>query len=118
MCHVLLLLPFIVLPAFWLWPLEVAVPLYAAVSVASLAVYLLAWKAWKTPPANGPQTLIGATGRVVRVGTRDVTLLLGGELWTADVDGMPLALGERAVVVAIEGLRLTARSTIQDASGQ
>lgn len=109
MCHFLLLLPVLALPVFWVWPLSISGPLYAFVAIVSVFVYQLVWKAWKTPPANGLQNLIGETGRVVRVGPRNVTLQLGGELWTADVEGPPLALGERAVVEGIDGLRLKAR---------
>lgn len=114
MCHLLLLLPVLALPVFWLWPPAIAGPLYAALAVASVFVYVLVWKAWKTPPENGLHRLLGTSGRVVRVNPRNVTLQLGGELWTAEVQGARLALGERATVVAIHGLRLTARSTIHD----
>ena len=114
MCHLLLLLPVLALPVFWLLPLSDAGPLYAEVVVVSVFVYLFVWKAWRKPLANGTQNLIGTTGRVVRVGPRNVMLQLGGELWTADVEGAPLSVGERATVVAIRGLRLTARSASQD----
>lgn len=109
MCHLLLFLPVLALPAFWIWPLGVALPLYATAAVISLAVYALALKAWKTPVVNGTQVLLGATGRVVRVGERQVTLWVRSELWSADVDGAPLARGDLAVVVGIDRLRLTAR---------
>lgn len=114
MCHLLLLLPVLTLPVFWVWPLSVAGPLYAVVVAVSVFFYLYVWKAWRTPPANGLQNLIGETGRVVRVGPRNVTLQLGGELWTAEIEGAPLALGQRATVVAIRGLRLTARPAVHD----
>jgi len=116
MCHLLLLLPILALPVFWLFPLSDAGPLYAVVVAVSVFVYLFVWTAWRTPLANGTQNLIGETGRVVRVGSRNVTLQLGGELWTADVEGVPLSVGERAKVVAINGVRLTARSAIHDAT--
>lgn len=116
MCHLLLLLPVLALPLFWLLPLSEAGPPYAVLFVVSVFVYLYVWKAWRTPPANGTQNLIGTTGRVVRVGPHNVTLQLGGELWTANVQGAPLSVGERASVVAINGLRLTARSVIHDAT--
>ena len=116
MCHLLLLLPVLALPVFWLLPLYDAGSLYAVVVAVSVFVYLFVWKAWRTPPANGTQNLIGTTGRVVRVGPHNVTLQLGGELWTADVQGTPLCVGERALVVAINGLRLTARSAVHDAT--
>lgn len=109
MCHLLLLLPVLALPLFWVLPLGIALPLYAAAAGISLAVYAVALKAWKTPVVNGTQVLLGVTGHVVRVGERDVTLWVGSELWSADVDGEPLALGDEAVVVAFDRLRLTAR---------
>lgn len=111
MCHFLLLLPLLALPAFWIWPLQTALPVYGTAVAVALAVYALAYKAWKLPLAHGPQALVGATGRVISLGERHVTLRVGGELWLADVKGAPLSLGEEAVVVAIEGLRLTVRGS-------
>jgi membrane-bound ClpP family serine protease len=110
MCHLLLLLPVLALPVFWVLPLGIALPLYAAAAGIALAVYALALKAWRTPVVNGTQVLLGATGRVVRVGKRETTLWVGSELWSADVDGVPLALGDEAVVVAVDRLRLTVRN--------
>jgi inner membrane protein len=109
MCHVLLLLPVLALPVFWIWPLEIALPVWGTAAVVALAVYVLVYKAWKMPLADGPQALLGATGRVVSVAERQVTLRVGRELWLADVKGAPLSLGEEGEVVAIEGLRLTVR---------
>ena len=109
MCHFLLLLPVLALPAFWIWPLETALPVYGTAVAVALAVYALAYKAWKMPLANGPQVLLGATGRVISVGERHVTLRVRGELWLADIKGAPVSLDEEAVVVAIDGLRLTVR---------
>jgi hypothetical protein len=39
MCHLILLLPFLALPVFWLLPLFPAVTLYAGVVVLSVLVY-------------------------------------------------------------------------------
>lgn len=108
MCHVLLLLPVLALPVFWIWPPEIALPAYGLVAAASLGIYALVYWAWKAPLAHGPQTLIGATGRVIDVDGRRVTLRVRGELWLADVRGETLGMGEEAQVTAIDGLRLTA----------
>jgi membrane protein implicated in regulation of membrane protease activity len=107
MCHFFLLLPVLALPAFWIWPPEIALPVWGTAAAVALAVYVLVYKAWKMPLANGPQVLLGATGRVVSLGERHITLRVGRELWLADVKGAPLSPGEDAVVVAIDGLRLT-----------
>lgn len=109
MCHLLLLLPVVALPVFWLLPLPAALPLYAVAAGIGVGFYLFAWKVYRTPPANGLHRLIGATGSVVSVGARSITLRVGGELWMANVQDGPLTLGQRAVVVRVDGLRLTAR---------
>lgn len=109
MCHILLLLPVLALPVFWIWPPEIAFPVWGTAAAVALAVYVLVYKAWRMPLANGPQVLLGATGRVVSLGERHVTLRVGRELWLADVKGAPLSLGDEGEVVAIDGLRLTVR---------
>ena len=110
MCHLLLLLPVLALPVFWIWPLEVALPAYGVAAIASLGVYALVVWALRVPLQHGPQTLVGATGKVVGIGERCVTLRVGGELWLANVRGAPVSPGEDAVVVAVDGLRLTVRA--------
>ena len=109
MCHVLLGLPLLALPVFWIWPLSVAAPVYGVVAVASLALYAYALKAMRMPPLNGAEAIVGASGTVAKVGERGVTLLVRGELWTADADRETFAVGDRAVVVGVDGLRLRAR---------
>lgn len=107
MCHILLLLPVLALPVLWIWPPAIAWPVYGVAAAASLGTYALVYWAWKAPLVHGPQTLIGATGRVVGVDGRRVTLRVRGELWLADVEEAALVPGEEAALVAIDGLRLT-----------
>ena len=114
MCHLLLLLPVLALPVFWIWPMEIALPVYAVAAAASVGVYAVVVWALRAPLHHGPQTLIGAIGKVVGMDGRHVTLRIGGELWLADVRGASLSLGEDAVVVAVDGLRLKARASHQD----
>lgn len=109
MCHVLLLLPVLALPAMWLLPIEVALPVYGAAASIALGAWALVYRARSRPLLHGLQTLLGATGRVVHVGERQFTLQVGRELWLADVQGASPALGEKAIIVAIDGLRLKAR---------
>jgi len=114
MCHLLLLLPVLALPVFWIWPMEIALPVYAVAAAASVGVYAVVVWALRAPLQHGPQTLIGAIGKVVGMDGRHVTLRIGGELWLADVRGASLSPGEEAVVVAVDGLRLKARASRQD----
>jgi membrane protein implicated in regulation of membrane protease activity len=78
MCHVLLGLPLLVLPVFWLLPLSAAVPLYTVAAAVSLIVYVYALKAMNTPRMNGGEAMLGAAGRVVNAGKRGVTKLARG----------------------------------------
>jgi len=117
MCHLLLLLPVLAVPVFWLWPLEIALPIYGVAAAASLGVYALVAWALREPLLHGPQTLVGATGKVIGVGERYVTLRIGGELWLANVRGAPLSPDEEAVVVKVDGLRLTVRAPQVGAQG-
>lgn len=109
MCHLLLLLPLLVLPVFWLSPASIAVPVYAAAALVSGIVYWYALKSARMPKLNGAEAMLGARGRVVNCRERYVTLFFHGELWSAETGGDTLALGDEAVVVGIEGLRLRVR---------
>lgn len=109
MCHLLLLLPVLALPVFWLWPAWVAVPVYGAAALISGVLYWYAWKSARMPKLNGAEGMLGARGRVVQRGERSVTLFFHGELWSAEARGETLVVGDEAVVEGIEGLRLRVR---------
>lgn len=108
MCHLVLLLPLLALPVFWLLPLSVAIPVY----LLSLVVTWLAWRfimrALHRPVVTGARGLVGAAAEVVAVNTGSgprFTVRTGGELWSARCDA-PLRPGDSVVVRDVEGLRL------------
>lgn len=109
MCHLILLLPVISLPVLWLLPLPIALPMYGLGLVFALWVYVLAVKTAGRPVTTGAEGMIGERGRVMRVEGRSAMLQIHGELWFAEAAGEPLAVGETALVVGIDGLRLKAR---------
>src|SRR3970040_1861712 len=109
MCHVLLFLPVVALPVFWLLPLSIALPAYALALAIASWVYVLAISTGRRPAMTGAEGMIGERGQVVRVEGRMATLLIHGEYWSAEAEGAPLAAGETALVVGIHGLRLRAR---------
>jgi membrane protein implicated in regulation of membrane protease activity len=108
MCHLLLLLPVLALPVFWLWPLSIALPLYVATLVPSIAIYVLAMKTMRLPRVNGADGIVGRMGQVVRVDSRGITLQVGGEYWGADDDG-DFEVGDQALVTGIDRLSLKVR---------
>lgn len=106
MCHLVLALPVLALPVFWILPLSVALSVYAVIAGASLVLYGYTWKAMKRPRMNGAEGMLGSEGIVVSAGERGLTLRLYGELWSARARGGSLATGDKARVVAVEGLTL------------
>lgn len=109
MCHILLFLPVVALPVFWLLPLSIALPVYALALAVASWVYALAIKTARRQVMTGAEGMIGESGRVVRVEGRTATLQIHGELWSAEAEGGPLVVGETALVVGMKGLRLKAR---------
>ena len=109
MCHLILLLPIISLPVLWLLPLSLGLPAYALTLALALWVYALVVKTIRMPGMTGAEGMIGERGRVLRGERGSATLQIHGELWCAEVEGEPLAAGETALVIGIDGLRLKAR---------
>lgn len=106
MCHFLLFLPVVALPVFWLWPLSIALPVYALALSITLWIYALAIKTTRRPAMTGAEGMIGERGRVVRIEGRTATVEIHGEFWSAEAGGEPLAVGKVTRVVGMSGLRL------------
>lgn len=105
MCHLLLLLPLLALPVFWIWPISVSLPAYALTSGISVAAYVAALKAMRRPVLTGRECMVGATGHVVGVEDGRVTVEIGSELWAAQSDNR-LTVGDVVRVASVDGLRL------------
>lgn len=105
MCHILLVLPLLALPVFWVWPLSVALPIYGAAAGLAAVTYWCAVRAMSQPRKNGAESLIGDTGQVVVSELGEVQVQIRNELWEA-VSAVPLHQGDRVKVVAAEPTRL------------
>lgn len=109
MCHLLLLLPVIGLPIFWLVPLSLALPLYLVIAVISIISYWIMVSSMRKPVQTGVETLIGAEAQVVSPlspGHRAQYLVRSrGELWTARC-AQALQCGESVTVAAVDGICL------------
>jgi membrane protein implicated in regulation of membrane protease activity len=105
MCHILLILPLLALPVFWIWPLPLALSVYGAVVGLSAVIYWYAILAMRQPRQNGPEGMIGTVGRVVIGELGEVRSELHGELWPVVTTG-PLRHGDRVKVVAAESSTL------------
>ncbi|MEJ2130423.1 MAG: NfeD family protein [Gammaproteobacteria bacterium] len=107
MCHLILILPLITLPVWWLLPLSIAAPVYGLVSIVSGGVYYLVVRAMRSPLAMGPDLLIGRRGEVVAAGAQP-QIRLGGEIWEAESE-YALTPGEQVEVERRERLTLVVR---------
>ncbi len=109
MCHLVLLMPVIALPVFWLMPLNLAAPLYAVIALVSGLLYWLITRSMMKPIATGAESLVGVSAEVVsRLSPNNYSKYLvraGGELWTAHSDNS-LQPGDKVNVTSVDGIRL------------
>lgn len=106
MCHVLLALPILALPVFWLFPLGIAAPLYGVAFALSAAIYVAAIRSMHNPVVTGKEALIHVTGVVENIVDGVPSVLIRGEHWAARSEDRELRPGDRVEVVGIDGLTL------------
>lgn len=108
MCHLILLLPLLAIPLFWLLPLPLALPSYGVVLVISGGVYFLALRAMHRPVQTGVESLLRSTGCVIgrQDGRYQVRVL--SEDWSAE-SADQLQPGDRVEIVSVHELRLQVR---------
>lgn len=112
MCHLILLMPVLALPIFWLMPLNLAIPIYMIIGLITGFLYWLIAKSMGKQPATGSESLIGAAGEVVsKLGPGNHAKYLvrsQGELWSANSPDL-LRTGETVSIAAVDGIRLVVR---------
>ena len=108
MCHLILLMPVFALVVFWIWPLTVAAPVYAAVTLLSLWMYALIWRAMQRPVLGGSEELLHSIGEVIEVRGHTLRVRVHSEMWNAESDDA-LQRGERIKVIGMTGLILRVR---------
>jgi membrane-bound serine protease (ClpP class) len=94
-------------------PFRIAVPLIAAVAVAS-ALFLsiglgMIWRGRRRPVVSGQEAIVGAEVEALEEFEGEGDVMLGGERWKA-ISGDRLKKGQAAMVTAIEGLVLKVRA--------
>lgn len=110
MCHLILLMPIIGLPVFWLWPLGLALPVYLVILLLSSWVYYYAIVAMGRQVTVGPETLLHSRGEVVYAGEGGLQVRVQSELWSATFRE-DLQPGDTIEVVGIDGLTLKVTRT-------
>ena len=108
MCHLILMLPVLGLPVFWLWPLWEAVPVYGGILVLSILVYVYVIRAMRHPVETGAEQILHSIGKVVEVGAKDTHVRVHSEIWQA-VSAEKLKPGDAVEIIGIDGLKLRVR---------
>ena len=101
----LMLLPIIAIPVFWLLPLGLAIPIYVFALLLSGAMFWL----MRRPAVTGEGSLIGKDADVVSQSSQGISsryiVRAEDRLWTAQSRDT-LQPGETATIVAVEGNKL------------
>ena len=109
MCHVILMMPVLALPLFWVLPPGQAVPVYSVIAVISGLIYWRISVSHGGRPQTGAESLIGTTAEVVsrrELGNQARYLVRShGELWSA-TSSDSLKPGDTVAITALSGIRL------------
>lgn len=109
MCHILLLMPLLGLPVFWLMPLNQALPIYIVVVLICGILYRTIWKSMNTYSETGPEGVIGTKAEVVSKLSpghlAQYVVRTRGELWSALCNDT-LQPGETVNVADLKGINL------------
>lgn len=108
MCHLILLMPVLALPLFWVLPIPVAVPVYTVVLVVSGWVYWLALRAMHRPVQTGREALLHETGFVIGKENGVLRVRVHSEIWTAESTD-DLSPGDAIEVVSEHDMQLKVR---------
>ena len=114
MCHVLLLLPLLALPVFWLMPFAAALPVYGVVLASSAAIYWYAIQAMRRPVETGAEGMVGEIGEVIESRGANLFVRARSETWHAK-SAAELREGDRVKVVAVDELTLRVQKLDLDA---
>lgn len=109
MCHLLLLLPLLILPALWLLPPGAAFSVVAIITMLGAVIFWLMLKAMRAPVITGVQGLMHAIGVVRRIESGSLYVWLQSELWPAESDDASIEVGDAVEVFATKGLTLQVR---------
>lgn len=114
MCHLILLMPVLGVPLFWLLPLSYAVPANLVILLISVLLYWAVMRAMKRPVQDGFHSLVGSKVEVVsRLAPDESAQYLvrsHGELWSA-YSHDTFHPGDKAEIMAVRGIGVVVKRT-------
>lgn len=112
MCHLLLLMPILGIPVFWIWPLATAIPAYTVIVGLSAWLYYYVIKSMRRPVVSGQESMMHSTGEVVGKHGNLLHVRVQSEIWEAE-STETLQTSDHVEVIGIRGLRLKVRRLIE-----
>lgn len=105
MCHIILFMPLLSLPVFWLLPLNIALPVYLVILALSAWLYYFVIVALRKPVVTGTEHLLNSEAQVIDVHNGQIYVRADSETWQAEShdDVHP---GERVTITGVEHLHL------------
>ena len=116
MCHLILALPLLGLGLFYVLPLAWAGPLYGAVLLVSAVFYVPIYRAHRQPVACGWEAMVGKLAEAVDGFPGLGRVKYHNVFWKAR-SKEPLAAGERAKIVGLQGMTLLVQRTAEPGAG-
>lgn len=114
MCHFALMMPVLGLGVFWLAPLDMALPIYGIILAVSLAIYIPMMRAMQRPVETGAEGMLHKIDSVIEPIHPEGRVKVHGEIWQA-TSAEELQAGDRAEIIAVEGLTLKVRKLEKEA---
>jgi len=108
MCQVILMLPLLTLPIFWLAPGSFAAPVYGVILVALALMYFYAIHALGRAVCIGAEGTRHETGRVIAADGTRARVRVESEVWTAISQDL-LCEGDFVRIENVDGLVLRVR---------
>lgn len=105
MCHIILLMPLLTLPIFWLVPLDIALPVYLVIVALSAWFYYFVVVVMRKPVATGIEHLLQSQGEVIDVHDGYLHVRVDSEIWQAE-SSEHLQPGDRVSVTGFDHMHL------------
>jgi membrane-bound ClpP family serine protease len=107
MCHLIFFLPVFGLPVFWIFPFNIALPVYLFIVGISMLLYYKIFQAMRAKVHNGQEAMLGKTGVVLKNIDPEGKIKYATEIWNAVAERKKFLEGEKVVINGFSyGLRV------------
>lgn len=98
MCNLIFFLPFFGLPVFWIFPFNIALPVYLFIVGISMLLYYKIFQAMRAKVLNGQEAMLGKTGVVLKNIDPEGKIKYATEIWNAVAEREKFMEDEKVVI--------------------